>query len=319
MGFQNTLEKSKGLVICLKCKGKILSILLAVVLCCAMLPAAGAEAMPQEDGVDFSLDTVVASDSLSTMMALRASKRPDADITLKITYDTDQATLEAASAGMLYHGGEPTGEDGNIQFLLNAGSFDSAAIVAFFRFTLADGVNEDVVIHLEAYKADGTALKVQDGRIRPVGADYSFDLAENDRIISSPDIGVSVAVRDKLTMGMIREVLTPAEGCSLVGYGPDGAQLSDSDTLRTGCMLASWKEDVIVSQGAFVMLGDLDGNGVIDASDALLALQSSVELVELSEFQWAAGDCDGSQNVDAKDALTILQYSVGLVPYCISQ
>lgn len=309
----------------MKLKGKILSIVLSVLLCCAMLPAAGAEATP-EDGVDFSLDTIIAG-SVSPMMTLRASKQPDTDITLKITYDTDQATLVfadtdqgpvlAVSCGMLYRGEEPEGEDGNIQFHLNAGSFDGAAVIAFFQFALADGVNEDVVIHLEAYKADGTALKVQDGRIRPATADYSFDLAENDRIISSPDIGVSIAVQDKLTMGMIREVLTPAEGCSLIGYGPDGAQLSDSDTLRTGCMLASWKEDAIVSQGAFIMMGDLDGDGKVDASDALLALQSSVELVELSEFQWSAGDCNGSLSVDASDALTILQYSVGLIPCCV--
>lgn len=59
--------------------------------------------------------------------------------------------------------------------------------------------------------------------------------------------------------------------------------------------------------------GDIDRNGRIDASDALLVLQSSVKLFELMQEEVALVDVDISGKVDATDALLILQYSVGLI------
>ena len=301
----------------MKLQGKILSIVLSLVLCCAMLPAASAELLPQEDAFDFSLDTVTAYDSFATMMSLRASRRLDSDVTLTITYDTSKATLIAASAGLLYHGEEPTGEDGNIQFSLNSASFDAAAVLAFFQFILPEGATEDVIIHLEAKKADGTTLATKDGLIRPTYTDDSFSLVDNDRIISPPDLGVVVAIQGKMPLSAAKEVLTPADGCTFIAYHADGTTMIDSDMLYTGCIFAAIKGDVVVSQGVYILLGDLDSNGEINASDALLTLQSSVNLITLSEFQWAAADCNADQSVNASDALLMLQYSVGLIPYCI--
>ena len=57
--------------------------------------------------------------------------------------------------------------------------------------------------------------------------------------------------------------------------------------------------------------GDINGDGKADAQDALLALQDSVKLTELSGAQREAADLDGDGKVDASDALEILQGSVG--------
>ena len=60
-----------------------------------------------------------------------------------------------------------------------------------------------------------------------------------------------------------------------------------------------------------VVYGDCDGNGLTDATDALLVLQSSVDKIVLTEEQKSLCDVDGNGIVDATDALYILQYSVG--------
>lgn len=60
-------------------------------------------------------------------------------------------------------------------------------------------------------------------------------------------------------------------------------------------------------------LGDINDDGKIDASDALLALQFSVKLNDLTEVEQLAGDVDGNEKIDASDALLILQCSVQLI------
>ena len=49
----------------------MISVLLSVLLCCAMLPVASAGILPQEETADFSLETVAAYESWSAAMLLR--------------------------------------------------------------------------------------------------------------------------------------------------------------------------------------------------------------------------------------------------------
>lgn len=289
-------------------KGKILSVLLAVLLCCAMLPAVNAEVISQEEPADFSLETVGAYESFSAVMLLRVSKHFDTDVTLTITYDTDKVTL-----GM----DEPE-VGGKFELVLTPDLYDGANVLSFFRFMLEEGVTEDVPIYLEAKAADDTPLSTRNGLICPTDTDYSVTSRDtNDTLLPLFPLGLAIAMQDNITLGDAKQLLAPASGCSLEGYAPDGTPLADSDLLGTRSFLSSTKDGVIVSQAIFVMMGDLDGNGMVNASDALMTLQHSVQLIELDEFQLVVADVDASESVNATDALTILQYSVGLIPYCI--
>ena len=62
-----------------------------------------------------------------------------------------------------------------------------------------------------------------------------------------------------------------------------------------------------------VRLGDINGDGKIDAVDALLALQHSVQLSVLEGDKLTAADVNRDGRVDASDALLMLQHSVGLI------
>lgn len=78
-------------------------------------------------------------------------------------------------------------------------------------------------------------------------------------------------------------------------------------TMLIACLCPS----SMVAYGA--SYGDVNNDGRIDASDALLVLQYSVKLVELKERQLEFANVDRMDAVDASDALSILQYSVGLI------
>ncbi len=63
---------------------------------------------------------------------------------------------------------------------------------------------------------------------------------------------------------------------------------------------------------SFVM-GDVNDDHRVDAADALLALQHSVNLVSLSGTAAIAANVNGDNKIDATDALMMLQYSVQLI------
>lgn len=60
-------------------------------------------------------------------------------------------------------------------------------------------------------------------------------------------------------------------------------------------------------------LGDIDANGEITATDALLALQASVGKIEFEGFDFFAANVDGNDKITSNDALLILQRSVGKI------
>lgn len=61
------------------------------------------------------------------------------------------------------------------------------------------------------------------------------------------------------------------------------------------------------------ILGDVDGSGVIQAYDALLALQIATEKIKGTDYQKWAADVDGETEVSAYDALRILQFATGKI------
>lgn len=79
-------------------------------------------------------------------------------------------------------------------------------------------------------------------------------------------------------------------------------------------VLAAAREtyDEYASRGS-VVFGDINLDDSIDAQDALLALQHSVQLTALKGNAFYAADVNDDQKVDASDALMILQYSVHLI------
>lgn len=57
-------------------------------------------------------------------------------------------------------------------------------------------------------------------------------------------------------------------------------------------------------------LGDVDNNGKINAIDAMMVLQYSVDKITLSNTQMLAANVSGDTKVNGIDAMMILQYSV---------
>ncbi|MBQ7061482.1 MAG: Ig-like domain-containing protein [Clostridia bacterium] len=60
-------------------------------------------------------------------------------------------------------------------------------------------------------------------------------------------------------------------------------------------------------------MGDIDMDGSVTVTDALLALRSAMSILTLTPQQIAIGDMDGDGVVSVTDALTILRIAMGIL------
>ena len=67
------------------------------------------------------------------------------------------------------------------------------------------------------------------------------------------------------------------------------------------------------SKRTLVMDDDVDNDGQVNAADALLSLQASVDLRSLGGSEVTTADVNNDGQVNATDALFILQHSVDLI------
>lgn len=68
-----------------------------------------------------------------------------------------------------------------------------------------------------------------------------------------------------------------------------------------------------VVQDVIPSLGDVNADGAINSTDALLVLQHSVNLIQLQGEEAKRADVNKDKMINSNDALSILRYSVGLI------
>jgi len=112
---------------------------------------------------------------------------------------------------------------------------------------------------------------------------------------------VNKTVADLLAVSNATNVLTAT------GENADAATV-----LATGMQLVITDGETVVGCMEIVILGDVDGDGIITAGDARMALRASVGLDVLNAARQKAADTDTSNTIAASDAREILRAAVGL-------
>ncbi|MBR5947581.1 MAG: CotH kinase family protein [Clostridia bacterium] len=88
-------------------------------------------------------------------------------------------------------------------------------------------------------------------------------------------------------------------------YEKDYSYASGSDCV--------WLDEIAYSGDAGAgLLGDADGNGAVNVSDALLAMRFAMGLIEESELVFNNADIDANGSISLGDAISILRIALGL-------
>ena len=80
-----------------------------------------------------------------------------------------------------------------------------------------------------------------------------------------------------------------------------------------GALSPITKPNVIDDPYGGYALGDVNGDGKINAKDATLVMQYAIDLIELSDMQIARANVNKDNAINAKDATLILRYAIGLI------
>lgn len=186
---------------------------------------------------------------------------------------------------------------------------------AFVALTkLADSGTNIVVV--PAY-ADGTlpenaSLAVETISSSPTRVSYNISLMANGQAVQP---GSDVTVKIPVPAGM------DGAACKVYRAETDGTYTDMNAFLQDGCLVFTTDHfsEYVVTTGDPAdepqtgTLGDVDGNGLVNAADAVMVLRSDAGLTTLTAAQTAAADINGDGTVNASDAVQILRYDAGLI------
>ncbi|MCR5781352.1 MAG: hypothetical protein K6G90_01310, partial [Clostridia bacterium] len=147
----------------------------------------------------------------------------------------------------------------------------------------------------------------------PSGAEFYLTVSARDA--GSMDYSVSEFGSAETVLRTIGFSDIPLEeGREFCGIIPSGlyAAAGAYELTAEGVTFPEAEVNVVVGPGEYYLAGDTNLDGVIDASDARLALRASANLEKLSEAQATVADVNGDGVVLADDARQILRYSAKL-------
>ena len=136
---------------------------------------------------------------------------------------------------------------------------------------------------------------------------YNISLIQNGEAVQpTGEVTVKIPVPDTMN----------GEQCEVCREEADGTKVILNAVYRDGYMV--FTTDVLggftlAKVMPYVTLGDINGDGMIDAADAVMIQRYDSGLTTLTEEQLSAADVNGDGLVDAADAVKIQRFDAGLI------
>lgn len=155
-------------------------------------------------------------------------------------------------------------------------------------------------------------VTVQPERVRVTG--IQFDEPTHTLMMGSTVTLQPIIAPDDATVKNLTWVSSDEQTATVSRTGIVTALSVGETTITATTVDGGYSAEIKIIVTAAAQLGDVNGDGYIDAADALLCLRASVGLITLTPEQEAAADVNHDGLVDAGDAILILRYDARLIP-----
>ena len=155
-------------------------------------------------------------------------------------------------------------------------------------------------------------VTVQPKRVRVTG--IRFDEQTHTLMMGRPVTLQPIIAPDDATVKNLTWVSSDEQTATVSRTGIVTALSVGETTITATTVDGGYSAEIKIIVTAAAQLGDVNGDGYIDAADALLCLRASVGLITLTPEQEAAADVNHDGLIDAGDAILILRYDARLIP-----
>ena len=155
-------------------------------------------------------------------------------------------------------------------------------------------------------------VTVQPKRVRVTG--IRFDEPTHTLMMGSTVTLQPIIAPDDATVKNLTWVSSDEQTATVSRTGIVTALSVGETTITATTVDGGHSAEIKIIVTAAAQLGDVNGDGYIDAADALLCLRASVGLITLTPEQEAAADVNHDGLIDAGDAILILRYDARLIP-----
>lgn len=155
-------------------------------------------------------------------------------------------------------------------------------------------------------------VTVQPKRVRVTG--IRFDEPTHTLMMGSTVTLQPIIAPDDATVKNLTWVSSDEQTATVSRTGIVTALSVGETTITATTVDGGYSAEIKIIVTAAAQLGDVNGDGYIDAADALLCLRASVGLITLTPEQEAAADVNHDGLIDAGDAILILRYDARLIP-----
>lgn len=155
-------------------------------------------------------------------------------------------------------------------------------------------------------------VTVQPERVRVTG--IRFEETTHTLMMGSTVTLQPIIAPDDATVKNLTWVSSDEQTATVSRTGIVTALSVGETTITATTVDGGYSAEIKIIVTAAAQLGDVNGDGYIDAADALLCLRASVGLITLTPEQEAAADVNHDGLIDAGDAILILRYDARLFP-----
>ena len=155
-------------------------------------------------------------------------------------------------------------------------------------------------------------VTVQPKRVRVTG--IRFDEPTHTLMMGSTVTLQPIIAPDDATVKNLTWVSSDEQTATVSRTGIVTALSVGETTITATTVDGGYSAEIKIIVTAAAQLCDVNGDGYIDAADALLCLRASVGLITLTPEQEAAADVNHDGLIDAGDAILILRYDARLIP-----